>query len=110
MKKRIFSLLCVLTLLFGAVPASALEGESQRAADTLAELQILETVPPAEAMKRPASRTYAVGLLTRLYGLSKADMPSGAYDYAVAQGWVTVTRAQIALPTRTPTSSPAAPP
>lgn len=95
MKKRIFSLLCVLTLLFGAVPASALEGESQRAADTLAELQILETVPPAEAMKRPASRTYAVGLLTRLYGLSKADMPSGAYDYAVAQGWVTVTRAQI---------------
>lgn len=95
MKKRILSLLCVLVLLLAAVPAaSALEGEAQRAADTLAELQLLDFVPQADAFKRPASRTYAVQLLTRFYGLSKEDMPSGAYDYAVDRGWVTVTKAQ----------------
>lgn len=95
MKKRLFALLCALILLLGAVPAAAaLEGEAQRAADTLKELQVLETVPPAEAFHRPASRIYAVQLLARLYGLSKADLPSGAYDYAVAHGWVTVTKAQ----------------
>nr|WP_325183367.1 trypsin-like peptidase domain-containing protein [uncultured Oscillibacter sp.] len=95
MKKRILSLLCVLVLLLAAVPAaSALEGEAQRAADTLSELQLLDFVPAADAFKRPASRTYAVQLLARLYGLSKDDLPSGAYDYAVSQGWVTVTRAQ----------------
>lgn len=95
MKKRLFSLLCALTLLLGAVPsAAALEGESQRAAQTLAALQLLDAVPSAEALKRPASRTHAVDLLTRLYGLTKADFSSSSYDYAVAQGWVTVTKGQ----------------
>lgn len=95
MKKQLLSLLCALILLLGAVPsAAALEGESRRAAETLASLHLLDSVPSAEALKRPASRAHAVDLLTRLYGLTKADMASSSYDYAVAQGWVTVTKGQ----------------
>ena len=92
MKKRLFSLLCALTLLLGAVPsAAALEGESLRAAQTLAALQLIDAVPSEKALTSPASRTHAVDVLVRFGGLAKTDLPSGAYDYAVAQGWVTVT-------------------
>lgn len=95
MKKRILPLLCALILLLGAVPsAAALEGESRQAAETLAALQLIDAVPSAENLKRPAARIHGTNLLVRLYGARKVDLPSGAQDYAVSQGWVTVTSGQ----------------
>ena len=95
MKKRILPLLCALILLLGAVPsAAALEGESRQAAETLAALQLIDAVPSAENLKRPAARIHGTNLLVRLSGARKADLPSGAQDYAVSQGWVTVTSGQ----------------
>lgn len=95
MKKRILSLLCALILLLGAVPsAAALEGESRQAAETLAALGLIDAVPGQEILKRPASRLDGTNLLVRLSGAVRADMPSGAQDYAAAQGWVTVTSGQ----------------
>ncbi len=95
MKKRLFSLLCALTLLLGAVSsAAALEGESQRAAETLAELHLINAVPSQEALDRPASRTVAANLLARLAGATEADLATGAYDYILSQGWTTVTSGQ----------------
>ncbi len=95
MKKRILPLLCALILLLGAVPsAAALEGESRRAAGTLAGLGLIDSVPSDEVLNRPADRLDGTNLLVRLSGAVRADLPSGAQDYAVAQGWVTVTGGQ----------------
>ena len=95
MKKQILALLCVLTLLLGLAPAAAaLEGESQRAANTLASLQVIDAAPSGKALSNQASRAHAAEVLARLYGLTKADLPSGAYDYAVSKGWVTVVTGQ----------------
>lgn len=95
MKKRILSLLCALTLLLGLAPAAAAqEGESRRAASALASLQVIDAVPSGEALSGPATRAQAVNVLARLYGLTKADLPSGAYDYASSKGWVTVLSGQ----------------
>nr|WP_326165487.1 serine protease [uncultured Oscillibacter sp.] len=89
MKKRLFSLLCALTLLLGAVPsAAALEGESQRAAEVLAALGLIGGVPSAKALSAPASRDQAAEVLVRLQGLTEEDLPSGAYDHAADQGWI----------------------
>ena len=64
MKKHICALLCALLLLGGTVPAaSALEGESLRAADTLAALGI---VRGDYALDTPATYTHAAVLLVRL--------------------------------------------
>ena len=58
MKAKLLAILCALTLLLGAVPtAGALEGESQRAADTLATLGLIDetdslTGPPPEPKLR----------------------------------------------------------
>lgn len=91
MKTRILAFLCALTLLLGAVSsAAALEGESQRAAETLAELGLIDAVPAD--LTRPAARTHGTKLLVRLSGAS--DPAAGAQDYAVSQGWVTVTSGQ----------------
>ncbi len=95
MKKRILPLLCALILLLGAVPsAAALEGESRRAAGTLAGLGLVDSVPSDEVLNRPADRLDGTNLLVRLSGAVRADLPSGTQDYAVAQGWVTVTGGQ----------------
>lgn len=95
MKKRILAFLCALTLLLGAVSsAAALEGESQRAAETLADLGLIDAVPSKEALSAPVSRLQAVKLLVALSGTDAAKLPSGPQDYAVAQGWVTVTSGQ----------------
>lgn len=95
MKKRLLSLLCALILLLGAVPsAAALEGESREAAETLASLGLIDAVPTGGALNRPAARIHGTNLLVRLSGAGRADLPTGAQDYAVAQGWVTVTKGQ----------------
>lgn len=95
MKTRILSLLCALILLLGAVPsAAALEGESRRAAGTLAGLGLIDAVPSDEVLNRPADRLDGTNLLVRLSGAARADMPSGVQDYAVSKGWVTVTGGQ----------------
>lgn len=93
MKKRILPLLCALILLLGAVPsAAALEGESRKAAEALAALHLIDAAPSGEALNRPAARIHGTNLLVRLAG--KTNLPSGAQDYAVSQGWVTVTNGQ----------------
>lgn len=101
MKKRILSLLCVLALLMGLVPAaSALEGEAQRAAKTLADLHLLAEVPSEEALKTPATRLQATDLLVRLYGVNESKRAVSAQEYASTKGWVTVTGGQKeAVPT-----------
>ena len=112
MKKRFFALLCTLILLAGAVPAvSALEGESDRAADTLAALNI---VRGDYALTSPATRAQAAVLLVRLAGAEQAaasqivsarspyyDTPTwarSAIAYAAAQGWITSLTAQSYRP------------
>lgn len=95
MKKRFLSLFCALILLLGAVPsAAALEGESRQAAETLTALGLIDAVPSKEILSGPASRLQAVKLLVTLSGADAAEMPTGPQDYAVAQGWVTVTGGQ----------------
>ena len=95
MKKRLLALLCVLVLLLSAVPAaSALEGESRRAAGTLMELGLIDAVPPGEALDAPAARYEASRLLARLGGAPLSELPAGAQYYVVSKGWVTVTSGQ----------------
>ena len=112
MKNRFFALLCALVLLVSAVPAaSALEGESGRAADTLAALNI---VRGDYALNAPATRAHAAVLLVRLAGAEQAasrqtvtarspyyDAPAwarSAIAYAAAQGWTTSLSAQSFCP------------
>lgn len=95
MKRKLLSMLCALILLLGVMPtAAAQEGESRRAAETLASLHVLDAVPSAEALSKPATRAQAADVLARLYGLTKADLPSGAYDYVATKGWLTVVTGQ----------------
>lgn len=95
MKKRLASLLCALILLLGAVPsAAALEGESRRAAETLAALGLLDAVPSQEALAAPATRLQSTELLVRFAGVTAAKREVGVQEYAVSQGWVTVTGGQ----------------
>lgn len=95
MKKRLFCLLCALTLLLGAVPsAAALEGDSRRAAQTLASLGLIDAVPSQEALSSPATRLQSTELLVRFAGVTSAKREVSVQEYAVSQGWVTVTRGQ----------------
>lgn len=107
MKKRIFSLFCTLALLLTPLPsAAALEGEAQRASDTLQTLGLLEGVAPtapAEEGGNPlfavADRTTAVTLLIRLSGADTSLVTDSVFQdvpetyrkdaaYAASQGWV----------------------
>lgn len=101
MKQRILSLICTLLLLLGVIPsAAALEGESHQAAESLASLNLIDAVPSDEALKQPATRLQATKLLVRLSGVTDASLATGVQEYAVAQGWVTVTGGQNeAIPT-----------
>ncbi len=95
MKKRFLALFCVLTLLLGAVPsAAALEGESRRAAETLASLGLIASVPSQEALEAPATRLQSTELLVRFAGVTSATREVSVQEYAVSQGWVTVTGGQ----------------
>lgn len=101
MKAKLLAILCALTLLLGAVPtAGALEGESQRAADTLATLGLIDET---DSLTGPATRAQAAVLLVDLAAAGKAaahdnwisgfrDVPAEAPDavtYAAHQGWIT---------------------
>ena len=110
MKKHILALFCALFLLLGAVPsAAALEGESLRAADTLAALNIVRGDYGLDA---PATRAHAAVLLVRLAGAESKAAPitsrspyyaAPAYArnsiaYAAGQGWITSLSAQSYRP------------
>lgn len=98
MRKQLLSLLCALSILFSCVPASfALEGEAQRAADTLITLGLLEGLDGGTYdFSQPAQRQNAVVLLAVLSGAkpdkpkvdSFLDAPDAAAEYAVSQGWI----------------------
>lgn len=90
MKKRLFSLLCALVLLLGAAPsASALEGESRRAAQALADLGLLSALPAPEDLSGPATRLRSTELLVRLSGVTEPARGASVQEYAAAQGWTT---------------------
>lgn len=112
MKNRLFALLCGLVLLVSAIPAaSALEGESARAADTLAALNI---VRGGYALDAPATRAHAAVLLVRLAGAEQEAARQtvttrspyyaapayarSAIAYAASQGWTTSLSAQSYRP------------
>ena len=101
MKVKLLAILCALTLLLGAVPAAgALEGEAQRAADTLATLGLIDET---DSLTGPATRAQAAILLVDLAAASEEashdnwisgfrDVPAEAHDaitYAAHQGWIT---------------------
>lgn len=91
MKKRLFSLLCALTLLLGAVPsAAALEGESQRAADALASLQVVQGYGGEYHLNQAATRREAAVLLLRFSG-SGVTHPDTALNEVKAKGWLSRT-------------------
>ena len=101
MKKQIFSLFCALILFLNLnpiAPASALEGDAVRAADTLHTLGLLKTVN--YAVKDTANRVTAAVFLVQLGGINPpaggkspfSDTPDWAADslaYAAGQGWIT---------------------
>ncbi len=104
MKIRFTALLCALLLLLGVVPsAGALEGDTARAADTLATLGLVQGNANGYALNAPATRAHAAVLLVRLAGAEEAarndlwisgfrDVPDWAYTpitYAAHQGWIT---------------------
>ena len=101
MRAKLLAFLCALSLLLGAVPvAGALEGEAQRAADTLSTLGLVEETT---ALSTPATRAQAAVLLVNLAGAKEAaakdnwisgfrDVPAAAHSaitYATHQGWIT---------------------
>ena len=110
MKNRFFATLCALVLLVSTVPAAvALEGESSRAADTLAALNM---VRGDYALNSPATQAHAAVLLVRLAGAESKASPittrspyyaAPAYArssiaYAASQGWTTSASAQAYRP------------
>lgn len=103
MKNRFLALLCALLLLVSAVPTTfALEGETTRAADTLAALHIVQG---DYALNATATRAHAAVLLVRLAGEAQAagqTVVSGrspyyaapafarsSIAYAASRGWIT---------------------
>lgn len=95
MKKRLFSFLCACLLLLGAVPsAAALEGESRRAAQTLASLGLIDDLPSQESLSKSATRLQSTELLVRLAGVTDANRETSVQEYAITQGWITVTSGQ----------------
>lgn len=91
MKKRLFSLLCVLTLLLGAFPsASALEGESQRAADTLASLRVAQGYNGEYHFDQAITRSEAAVLLLRFSGSDVINSDT-ALNEVKSQGWLPLT-------------------
>lgn len=104
MKRTVISFLCICALMLGCVPlAGALEGETLRAADTLATLDLVQGTSDGDYdLDAPATRAQAAVLLVRLAGAQAdaaadpwfagfQDVPgwaADAVDYAAHQGWV----------------------
>lgn len=86
MKQRILSLLCALSICFALVPgAAALEGEAQRAADTIITLGLL---PDAQFdMSEAANRFDAAIMLARLSGVADPDEDSADTAPLTANDW-----------------------
>jgi S1-C subfamily serine protease len=90
MKKTFLSLLCALALMTGLLPsAAALEGESLRAADTLAALGLIQRAetPADYRLDDPAPRAQAAMLLVRLAGDEAAAKASHVVRYRDADPW-----------------------
>ncbi len=88
MRKRIFALLCALSICLSLVPAAfALEGEAQRDADTLATLGLLGEAEAGYDISRPANRFVAAAMLTRLSGVANPDEDSGDAAPLTANEW-----------------------
>lgn len=97
MKKQLFSLLCALTLLLGAVPsAAALEGEAQRSADTLAALNVVQGYDGDYQLDEALTRAGMAALLLRFSGASASSRPESALASAKDNGWITLTVPQDA--------------
>ncbi len=76
MKKRFLTLLLVLSLVLSLCPgALALTGESERAADTLAALGLVNGTPDGYALEREASIEQGAALIVRLLGGTDANTP-----------------------------------
>lgn len=102
MKKCFFALLFALILLLGSIPAAALEGETLRATDQLATLNLVEGDGTGYALDSPVSRAQAAVLLVRLSGTQKSaikdlwisgfrDLPAWCFNevaHASHAGWV----------------------
>lgn len=102
MKKHFFALFCALTILIGAVPATALEGDALRTADQLSTLNLVQGNGTDYAPDAPVTRAQAAVLLVRLSGTQKSEIKdfwaSGFQDlpgwcvnevsYASLQHWV----------------------
>ena len=72
MKKRVLSLVCALALALSLLPAAqALEGEGDRAAQTLAALGLVNGTPAGYDADAPATQEQAAALLVRLLGAEK---------------------------------------
>ena len=104
MKKRILALFCAILLLFPLLPsANALEGESQRAAESLVELGLVLREPDRDyQLEAKATRMDAAQLLISLSGsrekakaaksqhfkdVSPSDVD--AANFVVSEGWMT---------------------
>ena len=85
MRKRIFALFCALSICVGA--AFALEGEAQRAADTLTTLGLLGEAETGYDISRPANRVVAAAMLTRLSGVANPDEDGGDAASLTANEW-----------------------
>lgn len=91
MKKRFFSLLCALILLFGMVPsAAALEGESQRAADALASLKVVQGYNGEYHFDQAITRSEAAVLLLRFSGSDVTNSDTAA-NAVKSHGWMPLT-------------------
>lgn len=118
MKAKLLAVFCALTMLLGAVPAAgALEGEAQRAADTLVTLGLIDD--ETGDLTAPATRAQAAVLLVDLAAAAEdaahdnwisgfRDVPAEAYSaitYAAHQGWITGVTAVEFRPDQTITAN-----
>lgn len=74
MKKQLISLLCALTILACTLPASALEGDSQRAAESLAAIGLVQKSQDYR-LDAGATRLEALTILARLTGARGGKCP-----------------------------------
>ena len=81
MKKRLLSLFCVFAIALCTLPARALEGDRQRAAESLAAIGLLHTSDDYR-LDAGATRLEALTVLSRITGADRGDCP-----YTDVPGW-----------------------
>lgn len=74
MKKRLISLFCVLALMLCTLPAHALEGDQQRAAEDLSALGLVQQSTDYR-LSANATRLQAITVLSRMLGQASAPCP-----------------------------------